>query len=145
MKLLTGSTGVSLRQHVYCALSLLEVDLWRCFGALRRFEILLGGESGNAREEVLRELLDERIVLAHRVIVAAPLRGDTVLRPRQLIRQPGKLGVGFQLWVIFSDGEQRDRAPLSSSAASILSEREPAPINRERASATRVKSFSCDA
>jgi hypothetical protein len=26
-----------------------------------------------------------------------------------------------------------------------LSEREPAPINRERASATRVKSFSCDA
>src|SRR5580765_4525383 len=52
---------------------LVEFDFRHFFRAFGRFEVLLRLEPGETRDQGLGELLDERIVLADRIVIAPPL------------------------------------------------------------------------
>src|SRR5205807_848927 len=63
-------------------------------------EVLLRLEAEARGVERRREALDVRVVLAHGVVVAHPLDRDPVLRPRELVRQPGEMLIRLEVGIL---------------------------------------------
>src|SRR3989337_3952250 len=70
------------------ATPLAERHLWHfSLGRVGQLEVLLGGETEHARDDVRRNRLDRRVVVADVTVVKATGEGDLVLGRREVLRQ----------------------------------------------------------
>src|SRR6266446_48560 len=84
-----------------------EIDLGSLPGPLVCLEVcVIPGKAAHARHQVVREKREISIVVLQRLVVTAPLHRDSILGARQLVLQPQKVFVGFQLRIIFNHNQQ---------------------------------------
>src|SRR5260370_4592786 len=73
-----------------------EIYLGNLAGTFFRLEVsVVTREAAEARHQAVREERDKRVVILHRLVVAAPLHGDSVFRARHFFLPTQNIIVGF--------------------------------------------------
>src|SRR5688572_28657956 len=88
------------------AMSRLELHFGRRGALRRRLEERLGPEARYARDDAARKQTEPRVVLAHRLVVALALDGDTIIRPFELRLERQEVGVRLELGISLDGDEQ---------------------------------------
>src|SRR5262245_38400586 len=81
----------------------LKFHLWYLLCLLRGLEILLLREAEPARIHNGRNTSDVRVVRLHGFVIAPSFRSDAVFGAGEFIREPGELGISFQLGIVFRE------------------------------------------
>src|SRR5262245_61329626 len=93
----------------------LELHLRRRLAARRGLEEGLVAEAAERGDQARGEEPEPRVVLAHPLVVAAPLHGDAVLRALELVLERQEVLVGFQVGVALDGDEQAAERPAELS------------------------------
>src|SRR5260370_26460751 len=93
-----------------------EIYLGNLAGTFFRLEVsVVTREAAEARHQAVREERDKRVVILHRLVVAAALPGHAAFRSRQFVLQTQKILAGFQFEINFNNYEQRPQSRIRLS------------------------------